>query len=127
MQDFRLLRVWQRAHALSLEIYRCTQGFPATERYGLTAQLRRAAVSICANIAEGCGRLSRRELVRFLYIAQGSASELDCELTLSADLGFLPLQDHAKLQTSLIEVKCMLGALIRRLRQRDAVSAGVDG
>jgi four helix bundle protein len=126
MQNFRALRVWQKAHAVSLEVYRHTQGFPTTERYGLIAQIRRAAVSICANIAEGCGRGSRRELVRFLHIALGSASELECELVLSVDLGFLAQQDHAKLEISIIEVKRMLGALIRRVRQQDAVSAGVD-
>lgn len=126
MQDFRLLRVWQMAHALSLEIYRDTQGFPATERYGLTAQLRRAAVSICANIAEGCGRGSRRELMRFLYIAQGSASELECELILSTDLSFLPRPDHARLEVSITQVKRMLGALIRRLRKREVAAEGVD-
>jgi four helix bundle protein len=126
MQNFRMLRVWQQAHAVSLEVYRDTRGFPAAERYGLMTQIRRAAVSICANIAEGCGRGSRRELMRFLYIAHGSASELECELILSAELGFLQRSDHARLEASIIQVKRMLGGLIRRLRQRDAISRGVD-
>jgi four helix bundle protein len=120
MQDFRSLRVWQTAYTVSIEVYRCTREFPAGERYGLVAQMRRAAVSVCANIAEGCGRMTRRELARFLHIAQGSACELECELALAADLGFLPRQDHATLEVSIVQVKRMLGALIRRLRQVDA-------
>jgi four helix bundle protein len=119
MQNFRALRVWQKAHFLSLEIYRHTRAFPDGERYGLVTQMRRAAVSVCANIAEGCGRMTRRDFGRFLYIAQGSACELECELTLAADLDFLRRQDHATLEASLVEVKRMLGALIRRLRNSD--------
>ena len=126
VQNFRALRVWQKAHNLSLEVYRHTRDFPDGERYGLVAQMRRAAVSVCANIAEGCGRMTRRELARFLYIAHGSACELECELALAADLGFLPRRDHATLEASVVSEKRMLGALIRRLRHSDLTGTRND-
>ena len=126
MQDYRALRVWQGAYATCLEVYRRTRSFPESERYGVVAQIRRAAVSVCANIAEGCGRMSRRDLIRFLYIAHGSASEVESELVISAGLGFLPRKDHAKLQISIVQVKRMLGTLIRRVREADNGRKGSD-
>ena len=126
MQDYRALRVWQVAYLTCLEVYRYTRSFPASERYGLVTQIRRASVSVCANIAEGCGRMSRRDLIRFLYIAHGSASEVECELAISAGLGFLPRRDHAKLQASIVQIKRMLGTLIRRVRDADNRGKGSD-
>ena len=120
MQNFRALRVYQHAYSLALDVYRHTKQFPQAERYGLVSQLRRAAVSIPANIAEGCGRLTRKDLVRFLSIAHGSAGELETELALSADLGFLPKQDHVGLEACAIGVKRELGALIRRLKRAES-------
>lgn len=119
MQNFRSLRVYQHAYTLALEVYRHTKQFPQAERYGLVSQLRRAAVSIHANIAEGCGRMTRRDLRRFLSIANGSAGELETELALSADLGFLPRKDHDHLEACTIGVKRELGAFIRRLDRSD--------
>jgi four helix bundle protein len=89
MGNYRQLLVWKRAHTLALDVYRATQRFPTEERYGLTAQLRRAAVSVVSNIAEGSGRLGDREHIRFLRIARGSVSEVECQLLLSRDLGYL--------------------------------------
>ncbi len=89
MQRFTELRVWQRAHATVLETYRATRSFPDEERYGLTAQTRRAAVSVSANIAEGAKRNSRREYARFLNMAEGSASEAQALLLIARDLAFL--------------------------------------
>src|SRR2546426_7426086 len=89
MQDFRKLTVWQDARRLTKSIYELTRNFPESEQFGLKAQLRRAAVSICANIAEGCGRRGDREFRRFLHVALGSGCELECELILSLDLGFI--------------------------------------
>ena len=83
MQDFRQLKVWRKAHSLALAIYKGTVRFPRTELYGLTSQIRRACVSIPANIAEGCGRGGDPELGRFLQIAMGSASELEYHLLLA--------------------------------------------
>ena len=83
MRDFRELKVWQKAHRFVLDLYRHTQGFPAEERFGLTVQLRRAAVSVASNIAEGCGREGERDFARFLSIAGGSASEVEYQLLLA--------------------------------------------
>ena len=83
LQDYRKLDVWKKSHALTMMVYHITQEFPSDERYGLTSQIRRCCVSIPSNIAEGCGRSSNAELVRFLYIAMGSAQELDYQLYLS--------------------------------------------
>jgi four helix bundle protein len=77
VRDFRKLQVWQKSHQLALDIYRLTIDFPKSEQFGLTRQMRRAAVSIPANIAEGCGRETEREFQRFLHIAAGSANELE--------------------------------------------------
>jgi four helix bundle protein len=115
MRDFRELKVWQKAHRCTLEIYRHTQGFPAEERFGLTAQLRKAAVSVPSNIAEGCGRDSERDFARFLSIAAGSASEAEHQLLLAQDLVYLPDEIHHQLDAQINEVKRMLNAFIRTL------------
>ena len=116
MKDFRELKVWEKAHHLSLEIYRFTQNFPQHEIFGLTSQARRASVSIPANIAEGCGRGSDADLARFLQISMGSASELEYFILLSHDLKFLTPTDHNKLNDKVIEVKRMLTSFIKTLR-----------
>ncbi|MGH9548185.1 MAG: four helix bundle protein, partial [Terriglobales bacterium] len=77
MEDFKDLRVWVKAYTLTLSVYKTTRGFPKEEMYGLTSQLRRAASSVGANIAEGCGRRSDGEMRRFLQIARGSANEVE--------------------------------------------------
>jgi four helix bundle protein len=82
MRNYRDLQVWKKAHDLTLELYRVSQRFPREEIYGITGQLRRPAVSIGANLAEGCGRRTSAELARFVRIAMGSASELDYHLLL---------------------------------------------
>ena len=87
MGDFRTLSVWKHAHQLALEVHRNSRGFPTSERYGLAAQMRRAAVSVVSNIAEGCGRQSDKELAYFLRIACGSVRELECRLDPSRLLG----------------------------------------
>ena|SRR5215467_5979134 len=89
MQNFRNLRVWGKAHDLTLRIYEVTRSFPREETYGLTSQIRRSAASIASNIAEGCGRTGKAELRRFLEIAMGSASEVEYQLLLAEDLGYL--------------------------------------
>jgi four helix bundle protein len=97
MKDYKHLEVWMKAHKLALAVYEASRGFPKDEIYALTSQMCRAAVSICANIAEGCGRKSDTELVRFLQIARGSASELDYHFLLAHDLKYLPLRDMPNL------------------------------
>ena len=115
MQDFRSLKVWEKAHALTLDIYRVTRPFPAEEQYGLTSQLRRASASVPANIAEGCGRGTPNELARFVQIAQGSASEVEYHLLLAHDLGYLSPTDHHRLEAATVEVKRMLTGLVKTL------------
>lgn len=116
MQDFQQLRVWQAAHQQVLHVYRATRSFPEEERYGLTSQIRRAAVSVAANIAEGCGRHSRRDVAQFFQIAMGSASEVQYHVLLAHDLGFLNEGDYAVLKKRATDVKRMLAGLISRAR-----------
>ena len=115
MRDFKELQVWQKAHRFVLDVYRESQGFPAEERFGLTAQLRRAAVSCASNIAEGCGREGERELARYLSIAAGSASEAEYQLLLARDLSYLHDDSHRQLDSQGNEVKRMLNSFIQKL------------
>jgi four helix bundle protein len=98
VQNFRNLEAWNKAHELTLQVYRITEGFPRTEIFGLTSQLRRAAASIAANLAEGCGR-TQLEFVKFIQIAFGSASESEYHLLLARDLGFVNPEDYERLTT----------------------------
>jgi len=115
MQSFRDLKVWQKSHQLTLEVYRFTSTFPREELYGLTGQIRRASSSISANIAEGCGRNSPNELRHFLEIAMGSASELEYHLLLARDLNMLVQGRYEGLNTQTCEVKRMLAVFIQKL------------
>ena len=117
MGDFHRLAVWQKSHELTLKVYNASRDFPRSEQFSLTSQLRRAASSIPANIAEGCGRDTDPELARFCGIALGSASELEYHLLLSRDLEYLPAEQHVQLAGDVDEVKRMLAALIQRLRK----------
>lgn len=116
MKDFRQLAIWQRSHALTLEIYRLTSHFPKEEMFGLTSQMRLAAASIPANIAEGCGRDGDPELKRFMGISLGSACELDYFLQLAGDLGHIPKDEASKLSAEVLEIRRMLGGFIQKLR-----------
>lgn len=113
-RDFRKLVVWERAHRVVLDVYRATKAFPREEAFGLTSQIRRAAPSVPANIAEGCGR-GGNELARFCRIAVGSASELQYHLILAHDLGYLDEPSFLRLQTQSNEVERMLSVFIDRL------------
>ena len=115
MRDFKELKVWQKAHSSVVDIYRHTRDFPPEERYGLTGHLRRSALSVPSNIAEGCGRSSDRELARFLSIAAGSASETEYQLLLALDLGYLQPQPYRQLDAQVNEVKRMLNTFIQKL------------
>ncbi|HPR18066.1 MAG TPA: four helix bundle protein [Candidatus Cloacimonadota bacterium] len=116
MRDFKKLKIWQKAHELTLDIYRITRNFPPEEIYGLTGQLRRASSSIEFNLAEGCGRDSEKELSRFSSISMGSASEVENELLLSLDLEYLSETDYTRLYEKTIEVKKMLSSFIISLK-----------
>jgi four helix bundle protein len=116
MRDFKQLIVWEKAHQVTLSVYKATQQFPKDELYGLTSQLRRASASIPANIAEGCGRSGNGELSHFCHIAMGSASEVEYFLLLAADLEFINRSLYETLNHDLIEVKRMLNAFIQKLK-----------
>ncbi len=116
MKDFRSLRVWEKAHALTLAVYKATEQFPKQELYSLTNQIQRAAVSITANIAEGCGKDSDRELKRYFTIAMGSASELEYLLLLAHGLAYLPTDIYQPIQNDLVETRKMLNVFIQKLK-----------
>jgi four helix bundle protein len=116
MEDFKNLVVWRKAHQLTLAVYKQTRTFPKEEIYGLTSQVRRASASIGANIAEGCGRRSDAEMRRFIQIARGSASELECHLLRAKDLQFLGSDEFRGLEEKIVEVQRMLASLVQRLR-----------
>ena len=115
MKDFRQLQIWQRAHQFVLSLYPATRNFPGDELYGLTSQIRRASVSIPSNIAEGCGRHGDPELARFCRIAMGSASEVEYQLQLASDLGYLPAESYSSLNDDLVALKKMLNAFTQKL------------
>ena len=116
MQDFRNLKVWDRAHRLTLDVYKISKSFPREEMYGLTSQMRRASVSIGSNIAEGTCRKGDVEFARFLQMAAGSASEVEYQLLLARDLKLLEAIDYKRLSDEAVEVKRMLAALMQKLR-----------
>jgi four helix bundle protein len=120
VKDFRDLRVWEKAHQLALEFYKVTNEFPKTEMFGMTSQIRRAAVSIAANIAEGCGKRGNGEFQRFLNIATGSASELEYHFLLARDLAFFGETVFKRMNMAVIEVKRMLAALARKVEAERA-------
>jgi len=105
MKDFKELKVWRKAHEVTLQSYGITRRFPREELFGLTSQIRRSASSIGANIAEGCGRRSDGEMSRFLHIARGSAVELEYHLRLARDLMLLPASDFRILAYEVDEVQ----------------------
>lgn len=115
MIDYRKYIVWQKSHQLVLDIYKITNSFPKSEQFNLISQINRACVSIPTNIAEGCGRETQKELIRFLYISSGSAHELEYLLLLSKDLNFINDNNYQKLYIEITEIKKMLASLIRKI------------
>jgi four helix bundle protein len=127
VNDFRKLKVWEKAHALTLAIYRETSGFPREELYGITSQMRRASASVAANIAEGYGRGRDGEFHHFLTIAAGSAVELEYFLLLSFDLKILSAGTYHDMQQQILEVQRMLSGLLRKVadqKKQAALDAG---
>jgi four helix bundle protein len=122
MQNAFDLQVTTVARSLASAVYRATQSFPSAERFGLTAQMRRAVVSIGSNIAEGCGRSGDRELVQFLHIALGSASELEFQTWIATDLQFLRETAASPLLSEVARLKKMLARFIKALKSRGAES-----
>ena len=116
MEDFKDLRVWAKAHALTLAVDQRTRAFPKEELYGLTSQLRRATASVGANIAEGCGRRSDGEMRRFVQIARGSANEVEYDLLLAKDLDLLTEEEHKNFEAKVLEIQRMLASLVQSLK-----------
>ena len=116
MQNFRNLKVWEKAHQLTLSAYQVTRAFPKDEIYGLTAQIRRACASVAANIAEGCGRKGDAEMGRFLHMSMGSASEAEYHFLLAHDLRLLANAEYQQLDAQVTEVKRMLASLLMKLK-----------
>ena len=115
-ENYRDLIAWQKAKSLALSVYRCTRLFPKDEIYGLTSQMRRAAVSVPSNIAEGKGRRSQKELLQFLYHARGSLLELETQLSIAYDLEYMDLQVFKTLQSQTEELGRILNGLINRFQ-----------
>lgn len=123
MQDFRRLRVWQKAHRLTLEAIAVSATFSGPRWFCLRDQLTRAAISVPANLAEGCGRTGDRELRRFVRLSLGSASELEYHLLLARDLGLLEEPAYGRLAEATVEVKRMLTGLADRLTREIKAAA----
>ena len=115
-EHYRDLIAWQKAKRLALDVYRCTRKFPRDEIYGLTSQMRRAAVSVPSNIAEGKGRYSQKELVHFLYLARGSLLELETQLSIARDLEYIDQPAFEILESETEEVGRILNGLINRFQ-----------
>jgi four helix bundle protein len=116
MRDFRKLKIWERAHSITLSTYRLTKNFPKDELYGLTSQMRRSSASVPTNIAEGCGRNSQAEFERFLILPMGSSSELEYQMLLARDLGYVDAKTFSELTSELSELRRMLNAFIQKLK-----------
>ena len=118
LKNYKELKVWQKSYQLCLTIYKATKTFPKNEGFGLTSQMRRAALSIPSNIAEGYGRKTTPDYLRSLYIAYGSTCELETQILLSGDLGYLNKESLSELQRDIGEVERMLKALIKSLETK---------
>ncbi|MEN9638750.1 MAG: hypothetical protein RLZZ262_618 [Bacteroidota bacterium] len=117
MQEFKKLKIWQKAMELSVDIYNITSQYPKTEVFGLVSQMRRAAVSVVSNIAEGAGRNSPKEFIRFLSYAQASSTELETQLLLSTQVGLIELPAQKSIEEKLLEVQKMNRALQTKINQ----------
>ncbi len=118
MQNYKELKVWEKSHQLVLDIYRVTAKFPKEEVFGVTSQIRRAAASIPANIAEGCGKNTQLDLAKFLNISLGSANEIDYFLLLCKDLKYISETEFLELEDTINAVKAMLINLITKVRSK---------
>lgn len=116
MQNYKDLNVWKKAHDLVLYLYKLTVAYPRVEQYTLTSQLRRAAISIPSNIAEGCGKYTQADFANFLQVALGSSNEVEYLTLLSYNLGYLKADSFKELDGQLNEVKAMLITLIKKVR-----------
>lgn len=115
MHQFKDLLVWQKAIELATDVYQVTQTFPSNEKFGLIAQMRRCTISISSNIAEGAGRISKKEFSHFLNVAYGSGSELETQLIIAKNLGFLEKSKYQELSDTITEIQKMVYSLSKSL------------
>jgi len=132
MRNYKDLVVWEKAHRLTLVVYKSTRAFPKEEKFGLTSQMRRASASIAANLAEGCGRRSDGEMGRFIQIAMGSGAELSYHLLLARDLGLLEKTMFDGMDSDLSEIMRMMSSLSQSVKVRPStvkvdLGAGAKG
>jgi len=120
VSDFRDLKVWQKAHELTIDVYRTTAEFPKQEMYGLVSQMRRCAASVGSNLAEGRGRRGDGDFGRFIQIASGSLTELEYQLLLSKDLKYLAESEYKLINQKLAEVSRMLLSLQQKVKSTSA-------
>ena len=118
LRNYKDLKVWEKAYKLCINIYQITKAFPNDEKYGIVSQVRRSAVSIPSNIAEGYGRGTTQDYIRFLYIAYGSNCELETQVLLSCDLGYIGSEQRKNLLENIREIERMLKALINSLENK---------
>ena len=118
LKNYKELNVWQKSYELCLKIYKMTAKFPNEERYGLTSQIRRSAVSIPSNIAEGYGRKTTLDYIRMLYISYGSVCELETQILLAGDLGFIEKGEWGTAIKDIAEIERMLKSLIKSLENK---------
>ncbi len=116
MVNYKNYKVWEKSHSLVFEIYKILKVFPKEEQFNLVSQIRRAALSIPTNIAEGCGRETQKELIRFLYISSGSAHELDYLILISSELNIIPKEKAKSLLDEIDQIKKMLAGLIKKIK-----------
>lgn len=120
-RNFTEIIAWQKAHTFVLQVYKTTKGFPTSERYGLSSQFERAAVSIAANIAEGYKKVGIADKLRFLNIAQGSLEECRYYILLSKDLEYIPIEDYNTLNQSIEETSRLLSAYYKGIKERNVL------
>jgi four helix bundle protein len=116
MINYKNYKVWQKSHNLVFNVYKTVNLFPKDEQFNLVSQIKRASISIPTNIAEGCGRETQKELIRFLYISSGSAHELDYLFLISTELNFISKEESTFLLNEIDEIKKMLAALITKIK-----------
>jgi four helix bundle protein len=116
MQDYKKTFIWQKSFKLNGDIYEITKDFPQSEIFGLTSQIKRASISICSNIAEGCGRTSNKELANFLHIAFGSLKEVECQILISKREKYITSKEYLDIQEKINELSAMIVSFIKKVK-----------
>lgn len=121
MRDYKKLNVWEMAIGVTVKVYKITKEFPDDEKYGLVSQMRRAAVSVASNIAEGCGRKTEKAFITFLYNAMGSLKELECQVYISRELDYLEDEKFREVDEELVLLGKKLVNFIKHIREKNEI------